>query len=150
LPRRNAASAVSGFSFTGNPGQTTTCLNPAAPTPQTCSNLGDPFGSRDPNLIGHFEMPLPPGNYTLQIESIFSGFGRGSSVGPLDPPVPAPGTYLSPAIVSVTAGANTIFNISLQGTQQRFDAFESASLLTPPLSAVWLRRRHWKREVQDT
>jgi hypothetical protein len=149
LPRRNAASAVSGFSFTGNPGQTTTCLNPAAPTPQTCSNLGDPFGSRDPTLIGHFEIPLPPGNYTLQLESIFSGFGGGSSVGPLDPPIPAPGTYSSAATLSVTAGATTAFNITLQGTQQRFDAFESASLLAP-LPAIWLRRKQWNREVSDT
>src|SRR6266568_9035210 len=39
LPRRNAASAVSGFLFTGNPGQTVTCVNPAMPTAQTCSNL---------------------------------------------------------------------------------------------------------------
>ncbi len=149
LPRRNAASAVSGFSFTGNPGQTTTCLNPAAPTPQTCSNLGDPFGSRDPTLIGHFEIPLPPGNYTLQLESIFSGFGGGSSVGPLDPPIPAPGTYSSAATLSVTAGATTAFNITLQGTQQRFDAFESASLLAS-LPAIWLRRKQWNREVSDT
>src|SRR5258707_281934 len=149
LPRRNAASAVSGFSFPGNPGQTTTCLNPAAPTPQTCSNLGDPFGSRDPTLIGHFEIPLPPGNYTLQLESIFSGFGGGSSVGPLDPPIPAPGTYSSAATLSVTPGATTAFNITLQGPQQRFDAFESASLLAS-LPPIWLRRKQWNREVSDT
>src|SRR5260221_11391946 len=113
LPRRNAASAVSGFSFTGNPGQTTTCLNPAAPTPQTCSNLGDPFGSRDPTLIGHFEIPLPPGNYTLQLESIFSGFGGGSSVRPLHPPIPAPRTYSSAAPLSLPPGATTAFHSTL-------------------------------------
>jgi len=149
-PRRNAASAVSGYLFTGNPGQTVTCVNPAAPTPQTCSNLGDPFGSRDPALIGHFEIPLPPGTYTLQVESVFAGFAGGSSVGSLDPPIPAPGTYSSTATVSVTAGATTTFNITLQGTLPRFDAFESASLLTPYLRAIWLRREQTIGERQTT
>lgn len=83
LPRRNAASGVSGYLFTGNPGQTVTCRNPASPTPQTCGNLGDPFGSRDASLIGRFDIPLPPGTYTLQVESVFSGFSGGSLVGPL-------------------------------------------------------------------
>jgi hypothetical protein len=149
-PRRNAASVVSGYLFTGNPGQTVTCVNPAAPTPQTCSNLGDPFGSRDPALIGHFEIPLPPGTYTLQVESVFAGFAGGSSVGSLDPPIPAPGTYSSTATVSVTAGATTIFNITLQGTQPRFDAFESASLQRPYQRAIWLRRDQMIRERQAT
>jgi hypothetical protein len=139
-PRRNTASAVSGYLFTGNPGQTVTCVNPAAPTPQTCSNLGDPFGSRDPSLIGHFEIPLPPGTYTLEVESVFAGFAGGSSVGSLDPPIPAPGTYSSGVTVSVTAGATTSFNITLQGTQPRFDAFESASLSPPLWLAQWFRR----------
>jgi hypothetical protein len=149
-PRRNTASAVSGFSFTGNPGQTITCLNPAAPTPQTCSNLGDPFGSRDPALIGHFEIPLPPGTYTISIESVFSGFTGGSSVGPLDPPIPVPGTYSAAGNVIVTAGASTIFNIILQGTRPRFDAFESASLLIPYFRAIWLRRPQMITERQIT
>jgi len=140
LPRRNAASAVSGYLFTGNPGQTVTCVNPAAPTPQTCSNLGDPFGSHDPALIGHFEIPLPPGTYTLQVESVFAGFVGGSSVGSLDLPIPAPGTYSLAATVSITAGATTSFSITLQGTQPRFDAFESAFLLAPYPKPVWLRR----------
>lgn len=140
LPRRNTASAVSGYAFTGNPGQTVTCVDPSNPTPQTCSNLGDPFGSRDPALIGHFDIPLPPGNYTIAVESIFSGFGGGSSVGPLDPPIPAPGTFSTSVAVSVTAGATTSFNITLQGTQPRFDAFESACLHLPELPARWLRR----------
>ena len=146
-PRRNAASVVSGFLFTGNPGQTVTCLNPAAPTPQTCSNLGDPFGSRDQTLIGHFEIPLPPGTYTLRIESVFAGFAGGSSVGSLDPPIPAPGTYTSGATVSVTAGATTSFNIALQGTPPRFDAFESASLNVPATLARWIRRERFTWEL---
>lgn len=145
-PRRKAASSVSGYLFTGNPGQTVTCVNPAAPTPQTCSNLGDHFGSRDPALIGHFEIPLPPGTYTLQVESVFSGFAGGSSVGSLDPPIPVPGTYSSTTTVSVTAGATTNFNITLQGTPPRFDAFESASLLTPYPQIILLRRDQMIKE----
>ena len=149
-PRRNTASAVSGYLFTGNPGQQVTCVNPAAPTPQTCSNLGDPFGSRDPALIGHFEIPLPPGTYTLQAESVFVGFAGGSSVGSLDPPIPAPGTYSLAATVSITAGATTSFNITLQGTQPRFDAFESAFFLAPYRKPVWLRREQNISERQTT
>ncbi len=150
LPRSNAASAVSGYLFTGNPGQTVTCVNPAVPTAQTCSNLGDPFGSHDPGLIGHFEIPLPPGTYTLQVESVFAGFAGGSSVGSLDPPIPAPGTYSSAVTVSVTAGTATSFNITLHGTQPRFDAFESASLLAPYLQPIWLGREQVIRERQTT
>lgn len=146
LPRRNAASALSGYLFTGNPGQTVTCVNPAAPTPQTCSNLGDPLGSRDPSLIGHFEIPLPPGTYTLQVESVFPGFAGGSSVGSLDPPIPAPGTFSSTATVSITAGATTNFNITLQGTPPRFDAFESASLQEPYPQAIMVRREQIIKE----
>jgi hypothetical protein len=139
LPRRNAVSAVSGDLFTGDPGQTRTCIDPSNPTPATCSNLGDPSGSRDPNLIGHFEVPLPPGTYTISVESVFSGFTAGSSLTPLDPPIPSPGTYSS-TTVSVTAGAATSLNITLNGTPERFDAFESASNGNHEFPERWLRR----------
>lgn len=124
-PRRNAVSVVSGYLFTGNPGQTATCQDPTNPTPTTCSNLGSPFGSRDPTLIGHFDIPLPSGTYTITVESIYAGFVGGSSVGPLDPPIPAPGTFSSSVTITVTAGATTPLNITLQGTQPTFDPFES-------------------------
>jgi hypothetical protein len=140
LPRRNAVSAVSGDLFTGNPGQTTTCIDPTNPTSATCTNLGDPFGSRDPTLIGHFEIPLPPGTYTISVESVYAGFTGGSSLTPLDPPIPAPGTYATSAPVSVKAGTATTFNITLAGTPQRFDAFESACLRLPDAPVAWLRR----------
>jgi hypothetical protein len=140
LPRRNAVSAVSGDLFTGNPGQTTTCINPSNPTPATCSNLGDTGGSRDPSLIGHYEIPLPPGTYTISVESVYAGFTGGSSLTPLDPPIPAPGTYSSAASVSVNAGTATSLNITLSGTPQRFDAFENASTGIPEPCVLWLRR----------
>jgi hypothetical protein len=138
-PTANAVSTVSGFKFTGNPGQTVTCQNPKNPTPQTCSNLGDPTGSHDPSLIGHFEIPLPPGMWTLSVESVFADFIGGSSLTPLDPPIPIPGTF-APARASVTAGGQTIFNITLQGTPQRFDAFESAELIVHDSPWLWQRR----------
>jgi hypothetical protein len=139
LPRRNAVSAVSGDMFTGDPGQTRTCIDPSNPTPSTCSDLGDPAGSRDPSLIGHFEIPLPPGTYTISVESVFSGFTGGSSLTPLDPPIPAPGTYSSTAI-SVKAGTATFLNMTLNGTPPRFDAFESAWNGVHELPERWLRR----------
>jgi hypothetical protein len=93
--------------------------------------LGDTFGSRDASLIGHFEIPVPPGTYTISTESVFEGFTGGSSLTPLDPPIPTPGTFSSTATVSVRAGGTATFNITLQGTPNRFDAFESASLEFP-------------------
>jgi hypothetical protein len=135
LPRRNAVSAVSGFLFTGNPGQTATCTDPANPTPATCSNLGSHFGSHDPTLIGHYEIPLPTGTYTVTTESIFGGFSGGSGVGPVDPPIPSPGTSTS-VTVTVTAGATTPLNITLKGTLPRFDAFENALLIAPTMPAI--------------
>src|SRR6266480_3936049 len=120
------------------------------PPTKTCSNLEHPFCSHDPALIGYFKIRLSPGTFTLQVESDFAGFAGGSSVGSPDPPIPAPGTYSSAATVSVTAGATTTFNITLQGTQPRFDAFESASLLAPYLQPIWLRREQIIRERQTT
>ena len=148
LPRRNAVSAVSGYLFTGNPGQAFTCHDPANPTPSTCSNLGDRFGSRDPALIGHFDIPLPAGTYSISVESIFAGFAGGSGVGPLSPPIPAPGTYASSVTVSVSAGTTTPLNITLQGTQPRFDPFESLLLDQFTGTQLWRvsqkeRRRAW-------
>jgi hypothetical protein len=75
--KRIAVSSVSGFLFTGNPGQSVTGNN----------TNGSSFGSRNPALIGCYEIPVTPGTYTIQFENIHSGFTGGSSVGPLDPPV---------------------------------------------------------------
>jgi hypothetical protein len=74
--QRIAFSVVSGFAFTGNPGQPITGDNTA----------GSPYGSRDPALIGYYEIPVTSGAYTLQTENLDAAFTGGSSVGPLDPP----------------------------------------------------------------
>lgn len=136
LPDRNAVSVTSGFLFTGNPGQMVTCQDPANPTPQTCSNPGDVLGSRDPGKIGYFEIPVPPGTYSLSVESIYAGFQGGSGIGPLSPPIVMPGTAAQSAPISVVAGGNTIHDIVLQGTAARFDAFESAANEKPSPSSL--------------
>jgi len=71
-----AFSSISGFEFTGNPGQPITGSNTA----------GSSFGSRNPALIGYYEIPVSPGTYTVQTENVGPTFTRGSLVGPLDPP----------------------------------------------------------------
>jgi hypothetical protein len=51
--------------------------------------------------------------------------------------------------VSVKAGAATTFNITLTGTPQRFDAFESAYLLLPDTRVLWLRRDQLMRTLES-
>ncbi|MFB3813896.1 MAG: hypothetical protein ACE14L_07265 [Terriglobales bacterium] len=133
-----AVSAVSGLYFTGNPGQSMTanylrCWVGACPGGYYDNNTGGSmFGSRRPALIGYFEIPLPPGSYTLEVESILSGFSGGSSVGPLSPPIKMPGSAPPTGPITVTAGADTTgITIVLQGTPPRTDAFESARLFLP-------------------
>ena len=126
---RIAASVVSGFKFTGNPGQSVTGTNTG----------GDQTGSRTPALIGYFEIPVPAGTYTLQVESVNSQFTSGSGLGPLDPPVPMPGgipkfwnshqsAFNDPKdkeTITVAPGQTVHgINIILNGTQPRFDQFE--------------------------
>ncbi len=125
---RIAFSVVSGFSFTGNPGQNITGDNTA----------GSSFGSRNPALIGYYEIPVTPGTYTVQIENIDSSFTGGSSVGPLDPPAVTYGAneywhqyesaFDNPAQkdpITVQAGQK-ISNIDfiMNQTPPRFDLFE--------------------------
>lgn len=115
--RRNAVSVVSGYLFTGNPGQSVTGTNP-----------GSSFGSRTPTLIGFYRIPgLLPGNYTIEVESINEGFDAGSGVGPLNPPIPMPGTAPPPAgPVAVIAGPPAVtVDITLVNTPPRFDQFEN-------------------------
>ena len=127
--RRNAVSVVSGYLFTSNPGQSVTGTNP-----------GSSFGSRTPTLIGFYRIPgLLPGNYTIEVESINEGFDAGSSVGPLNPPIPSPGPaefFSSPeddtdggaSGIAVMVVANTTtsgIDIILNSTPPRFDQFEN-------------------------
>ncbi|MBI1749905.1 MAG: hypothetical protein HY234_06880 [Acidobacteria bacterium] len=148
--RRIAFSAVSGYRFTGRPGQSVTTNSPPSK-----------FGSRDSHLIGVYEIPVTPGTYTVQVESVNSGFAFGSSVGPVDPPIPNPGldeywntaesatdSPTASSTVTATAG-QTVGNIDiiLNGTPKRFDAFESAELWQPDAPPLWLRREKSAQEL---
>jgi hypothetical protein len=129
--RRVTVSSVSGYLFTVNPGQTITGDN---------SN-GDPDGSRNPQLIGYYQIAVPPGTYTVEVEAVFHAFIGGSGVGPLSPPVPLPGNTpkfwqqngsafdfpLQRDTIRVNPG-DKIQNIDiiLNGTQPRFDQFEDS------------------------
>ena len=72
-----AVSSVSGFLYTVDVG-----------SPLIPSWYGSAFGSRDPALIGYYDLPgLPPGDYTVEVEAINNSgdhpFVDGSSVGPI-------------------------------------------------------------------
>ena len=112
--KRIVVTAVSGQFFTGNPGQSVTGDNTG----------GSPFGSRDPSMIGYYEIPVPPGSYTMRPEGIGSDFTGGSSVGPLDPPAPVFANNPLSDPVTVSAGqvvSNVNFSLS---ESNRFDQFE--------------------------
>lgn len=141
--KRIAMSVVSGFSFTGNPGQSVTGTN----------TNGSSFGSRNPALIGYYEIPVTPGTYTIQFENVHSGFTGGSSVGPLDPPVYGFGgefwhKYESASddntksdTITVAAG-QTVANINIieNQTAPRFDVNEDGEVrLEMPTAPFVLR-----------
>ena len=142
--KRIAFSVVSGFSFTGNPGQAITGDN----------TNGSSFGSRNPALIGYYEIPVTPGTYTIQVENIDSSFVGGSSVGPLDPPAVTYGAaefwhknesaFDDPAQrdpLTVAAGQK-LSNLSfiLNQTPPRFDSYEDGEVrLNSPENPFLLR-----------
>jgi hypothetical protein len=84
-------------------------------------------GSLNPGHTGLFEIPVPAGTYTLEIENIDPAFTGGSRVGPGDRPLPLPGTVPPPsAPISIAAGETKSGNhVTLIGTPPRFDSFES-------------------------
>ena len=122
--RRMVYSTVSGFLFTSNPGQSLTGTNTG----------GSAFGARAADREGYYKIPVPPGQYTVEIESVNPLFTSGSSVGPLDPPVPMPGSSPANATVTVTAGQSSAASFTLLPPSfPRFDMFEDESLwIAPP------------------
>jgi len=159
--RRVAMSVVSGYRFTGNPGQSVTqgylpCSPASAcPTGLDDNTGGDLAGSRDPDLIGLYEIPVPAGTYTVQTESINPGFVAGSSVGPLNPPIASPGpnefwnigesnsdSTSAFDTIDVTVGASIATkDIILNDTAPTFDSLESARLWVPAPEPPGLRER---------
>ena len=151
--------SVSGYRFTGNPGQPYTQNYLPCTPPTACTNgyygyntNGSPYGSRDPSLIGLYEIPVPPGQYTVEIRA-FSG----GTIGPIDPALPLPGpeeywntdesandgtSLLNPGLVTVAAGQTVSdINVILNGTDPPFDIFEQSefgsvrgTLRIPPIA----------------
>jgi hypothetical protein len=82
-------------------------------------------GSLDPADIGFYEISVPPGNYTVELESIDPAFVAGSGLDDgsfIEMPGTAPAA-LGP--INVTAGATSSGNdMTLIGTDPRFDQFE--------------------------
>ena len=114
--RRNAVSVSSGFKamvFRGNP------IND--PT-------GAGLGSALPGDIGLFEIPVPAGSYTIEVEGIDPNFTEGSSVGgwPYSFRIAMPGTAPAPIGPIVVGAGATISgnNVTLIGTDPRYDQFE--------------------------
>jgi hypothetical protein len=139
-PQRVAFSGVSGYRFTSSLGQSVTCG-----IPQSSCNPGSPYGSHDTRLVGTFDIPVTPGVYTVQVESIDPGFVGGSSVGPVS--IPMPGTAPPPQQVAVVAGGSATVNITLVGTAPRFDSFESSDLIVRDSLPLWLRREQLLAEA---
>ena len=152
--RRLAVSAISGYLFTGNPGQSFTANGT---DPNEDNTNGDKTGSRDPKLIGYYQLAVPPGTYTVEVEAVYSSFVGGSSVGPLVPPAPLPGGQpefwnkdesafdfpLQQDTITIHAGDTvTGVDIILNNTPSRFDQNEdSGALFDPqPASTVALAR----------
>lgn len=149
--RRVAVSAISGYLFTGNPGQNVSVTQPGAPD----NTNGSAPGSRNAQLIGFYQIAVPPGTYTVEVESIFQSFSGGSRAGPLDPPIPLPGPAefwnkdesafdfpMQQDTITVHAGDKiTGIDIILNGTPPRFDQNEDSGALrdapfTSPLAAA--------------
>jgi hypothetical protein len=117
--RSIAVSAVSGYRFRGcEPNPITN------PPPNFCP----PSGSLNPGHIGLYEIPVPAGSYTIEVESIDPSFIGGSSVGPSDFPILLPGAAPPPSDpITISAGETSSGNhVTLIGTPPRFDQFEGS------------------------
>jgi hypothetical protein len=78
--KRVAVSVISGYLFTGNPGQSFTA---DMADPQENNTGGSKYGSRNTELRGYYEVAVPPGTYTVEVESVDASFVGGSGMGPM-------------------------------------------------------------------
>lgn len=161
-----AVSGISGYQFTGNPGQAYSAdYLPCNAPSSSCqggffgnNSDGSRYGSRDPALIGLYELPLPPGTYTLEVRTINNGYTH-NDIGPIDIIIDLPGPEefwnasessndfqfeipghdLSALVldtVTVTAGGTTAgVDFILNGTAPTADDFDAGALIS------WLQQR---------
>lgn len=113
--RRIAASSVSGYRFGFIHGNSITGAQ------------SNGAGSSHPAHIGLFEIPVPAGSYTLEVEAIHHQFVDGSSVGPGFFNFVLPGDPLAPsAPIAVSAGeVEDGHDLILTDGLRRFDEFET-------------------------
>jgi hypothetical protein len=114
--RSSAASNVSGNKFR---------FYHSNPITQPPPDFFGPYRSEDPSHIGFYEIPLPPGAYMINVETIRPQFTAGSSVG-AEIVIAMPGASPGP-IGPVTVAAGVISggnDVTLVGTPPRFDQFE--------------------------
>jgi len=112
LSRSSAVSVISGHKFRAIHGNPLTGDSPS------------PFGTVAPGDIGLFEIPVPAGSYTIEVESVDPEFIDGSSIGAYQ--IAMPGTApapVGPVVVSPNA-VSSGNNVTLIGTPPRFDQFE--------------------------
>ncbi len=142
-PLVTAVSSVSGFLYTADAG-----------SPLIPSWYGSAYGSRDPALIGYYDLPgLPPGDYTVEVEAIHNSepipFVGGSGLGPIgdlgfqfplpsllpNPPPCTPEYLVSGATATCSSAAATTIpvdagsvvtgtDVILIATPPRYDAWE--------------------------
>lgn len=145
-PRRVAVSVFSGYLFAPWVGQSVT----------GGEATGSELGSRDPLLVGTYDMLVPVGTYSVWVESR-SPLLEGALFNTLFPPIPNPGkdeywnsgesatdSVTDKTSITVTAGSeHANINIILNGTPARFDSFESSELRPHEPLPAWRREEDW-------
>jgi hypothetical protein len=110
--RTHAVSVVSGFKMKLSRGN-------------SINDTGSGTGSTSPGDLGLYEIPVPAGNYTIEVESIDPAFTGASSIGgriwiPMSGTAPAPSGPISVAAGATSSG----HDVTLIGTDPRYDQFE--------------------------
>jgi hypothetical protein len=163
--RRVAVSVVSGYRFTSNLGQSVTANYLPCQVASDCppngylgfNAEGSPFGSREVGLTGYYEIQVPPGIYTIEVESIKAFFEGGSSVGPLNIPIGLPGfpefwnedetafdDVTAKSSITVGAGESvTGVDVIINNTPPKFDLFEDSGGL------LWRAAPFWHFQSQE-
>jgi hypothetical protein len=130
--RQYAASAVSGFLFTGDAGNPITGFSDA---------LGNPlsqWGSSSTTLEGFFDLaglPLPDGGsaqYQLTVEPLDLTWSVG--VGPYEPMQVNPSGLTQPIVVTVAAGDDVEQDIHMSGSAQPVPQWSSSETWATPAS----------------